>query len=94
MARVLTAREIDAALRKKGFQRKADGKHLHYFFVDVTGVKSGISTLISHGMGGSTLGSNLISQRARQLHLTKQQFLAFIDCHISEKEYQNIVEGN
>ncbi len=47
--------------------------------------------MVSHGMGNSTIGSKLISDMARQLHLTKSQFLALIDCTLDEAGYREIL---
>jgi hypothetical protein len=92
MSNVRSARDIDKALRKKGFRREMDGKHIHYFFDDTDGKKSGIFTLMSHGMGSTTVGDPLLGLMARQLHLTKAQFLALIDCTIDEEQYRAILD--
>jgi predicted RNA binding protein YcfA (HicA-like mRNA interferase family) len=70
MGRIRKGREIDAALYKKGFQRVIDGDHVYYCRTD-----SGVKTKISHGMKGRDLGPELLGIMARQLHLTKAQFL-------------------
>ena len=66
MGSTRTGRQIDAALQKKGFLRKLDGKHVHYFF------NARIFTHMSHGVMGHALSVNLISRMARQLRLTKK----------------------
>ena len=91
MSNVRSARDIDKALRKKGFRREMDGKHIHYFFPGANGGKSGIFTSISHGMGSTTIGDTLLGLMTRQLHLTKKQFLDLIDCPISEEDYRTIL---
>ena len=91
MSSVRSARDIDRALRRKGFRREMDGKHIHYFFSESDGTKSGIFTLMSHGMGATTIGNPLISLMASQLHLTKRQFLDLIDCTLDEEGYRNIL---
>ena len=87
MGNVRSVRKIDAALRKKGFQRDDDGDHVRYYFVGLPRIK----TMISHGAMSTTLGAELISRMARQLHLTKKQFLALIDCTLNEDDYREIV---
>jgi hypothetical protein len=67
MSSVRKGRNIDAALSKKGFQRETDGDHIRYV---LTGTD--VKTKISHGAMGDTIGANLISRMARQLHLTKK----------------------
>ena len=85
MSNVRSAKEIDKSLRKKGFRRETEGKHIHYFFPGSEGKKSGIGTLMSHGMGGTAIGSPLLGLMARQLRLTKKQFLDLIDCTLNER---------
>ena len=91
MSNVRSGRDIDAALRKKGFTRRIDGKHLRYSFILPEESKGGITTLMSHGTFGETIGAPLISQMARQLLLTKKQFLDLIDCTMDEEGYREIV---
>ncbi|MGL6227378.1 MAG: hypothetical protein ACRC10_12230 [Thermoguttaceae bacterium] len=86
MGRVRTGREIDAALRRKGFIRELDGKHIRYFFSER------VFTHISHGMLGCTVSSKLISEISRQLRLSKNQFLALIDCTLSEEDYRCLLQ--
>ena len=92
MGRVRTGREIDAALRRKGFTCKSDGKHLRYSYILPGGNKAAVNTLISHGMMGSALSANLISRMARQLRLTKNEFLKLIDCTLDENGYREILQ--
>lgn len=88
MGSVRKGMDIDSALRKKGFIRERDGKHIRYFFPSVPRIR----TMMSHGMMGKTLSATLIGEMARQRHLTKAQFLAFIDCTLDEKGYREILE--
>ena len=92
MGNVRTGREIDVALRKKGFRRDLDGKHIWYYFQDGRGEDSGVKIMISHGVMGKTLGTPLISLMARQIHISKTQLLDFIDCSMSESEYRTILQ--
>jgi len=80
-------RDIDAALRNKGFYRDVSGDHVYYRFDDTR-----VKTKMSHGMMGSSLSAELIGDMARQLHLTKKQFLALIDCSLDEDGYRAILE--
>ena len=85
-------RDIDAALRKKGFRCETDGKHVWYNFTGIP--KTGIKVMMSHGMRGETIGVDLISRMSRQLHLSKEQFLGLIDCHLDADGYRAIIEGS
>lgn len=91
MGRVRSGREVDAALRKKGFQRDSEGKHIRYYLVNPDGREAGIRTMMSHGIMGGTLSSKLVSDMARQLHLTKAQFLDLVDCPLDETAYRDIL---
>ena len=91
MSNVRSAKDIDQALRKKGFRRDMDGKHIHYFFYGLNGEKTGIYTLMSHGMGSTSIGNPLLGLMARQLRLTKSQFLDLIDCTLDEEGYRHLV---
>jgi len=81
-------RDIDSALRKKGFLRDTSGDHIFYFF----GKTRIIKTKMSHGMLGSSIGAGLIGDMAIQLHLSKKQFLDLIDCNLDADGYQAIIE--
>ncbi|MGL4944206.1 MAG: hypothetical protein ACRC46_13575 [Thermoguttaceae bacterium] len=91
MGRVRSARDIDASLRRKGFSRVVDGKHVHFFLRTTRGGKLGVSTLMSHGMGGTAIGDNLLSLMSRQLHLSKVEFLNLVDCTLTETEYRELL---
>ena len=86
MSRVRQGRDIDAALCKKGFRRETDGDHVCYLLTN-----SHVRTKVSHGTMGDTIGVNLISRMARQLHLSKAQFLDLIDCTLGEDGYRAIL---
>ena len=81
-------RDADAALCKKGFQRNKSGDHIRYSLAD----KPYIRTKMSHGMLGSALSAERIGDMARQLLLSKKQFLDLIDCHLDAAGYQAIIE--
>ena len=85
-------RDVDAALRQKGFRCDRSGKHIWYYFREASGDDSDVKVMISHGMGGSSLSAKLIGNMARQLHLTKKQFLALIDCPLDEEGYRAILD--
>ena len=90
MGNVRSGRNIDSALQKKGFQCNTEGDHVHYHLLLDTGEQTTIKTKISHGMTG-TINADLISKMARQLRLSKTQFLNLIDCPISEEDYRIIL---
>ena len=91
MSNVRSGRIIDAALRKKDFLKSDDSDHLVYRLFSDNGELLA-RTKISHGMMGSTISATLISCMARQLHLTKKQFLDLIDCTLDEEVYRGIIQ--
>ena len=92
MSSVRSGRTIDAALRKKGFLKSDDSDHLVYRLFSDNGELLA-RTKMSHGMMGSTISASLISCMARQLHLTKNQFLDLIDCTLDEEGYRELLAG-
>ena len=92
MGSTRSGRDIDAALRKKGFSCNSDGKHIRYFFVQPDETRAGVNTLMSHGVMGESLSADLIARMARQLRLKKAQFLKLIDCQLDEDGYRAILD--
>ncbi|MGL6227292.1 MAG: hypothetical protein ACRC10_11795 [Thermoguttaceae bacterium] len=92
MSSTRSGREVDSALCKKGFERTVSGDHFRYYLYHPVNGAMLTQTKISHGMLGGTINAYLISQMSRQLRLTKRQFLALIDCTMSEAEYQIVLQ--
>lgn len=84
-----SGRDIDSALTKKGFEKAKDGDHVRYYLYDRNTGATLAQTKMSHGV--KTVGAPLIAQMARQLHLTKVQFLDLIDCTLDEDGYRDIL---
>ncbi len=91
MGRVRKGRDIDAALQKKGFIKEVGSDHVRYFFFSSDGSRVVIQTKMSHGMMGSTIDVNILSHMAKQLRLTKSQFLDLIDCTLDEEGFREIL---
>ena len=91
MGNTRKGRDIDAALRRKGFRRDMGGKHIQFVLQTLDGRDTDIVTVMSHGMMGQSLSTDLISRMARQLRLTKRQFLELIDCTMAEERYREIL---
>ena len=86
MGNVRKGRDIDTGLCGNGFTREVDGDHVRYVLSGTN-----VITKVSLGAIGDTIGANLISRMSRQLHLSKQQFLALVDGEMSEDEYREIL---
>jgi hypothetical protein len=93
MGRVRSGRIVNASLCKKGFLKESDSDHIRYYFLKKNSKDCVVKTKMSHGMMGQTLSIKLLSDMARQLRLTKTQFLDLIDCRLSEKEYRQILQN-
>lgn len=80
-------REIAAGLKSKGFDEDSTGHHVYFFLIDDEGKKTSVRTKMSHQSGGVEIGDSLLRQMARQVKLTKQDFLSLIDCPLTREEY-------
>ena len=83
-------REVSSNMCKKGFQKKETDHTKFHLYVD--GKRTGIYTKISHGE--VEIHEPLIKHMARQLRLSKSQFLAFVDCSIDGDMYLSILVLN
>ncbi|HEX4338512.1 MAG TPA: hypothetical protein VH062_21555 [Polyangiaceae bacterium] len=77
--------DIEASLKRKGFVEE-DRRHRFSTLV-VGGQKAGITTMTSKGTGYRTLDDSLVGQMAKQLKLTKKQFVELVNCTMTFDEY-------
>jgi len=84
------ARDVEAALLKKGFQKldKHNPDH-NYFLFFHKGLKTSILTKISHGE--RELRDTLCSIVAKQIRLTNSQFRDFVNCSLEHAHYVKIL---
>lgn len=83
--------EIESSLVTKGFAR--DDTHHRYFYHEVKGKRTGISTHTSHGSRYKTYGGNLLKQMKRQLRLdTLSQVADLFRCPMTGEDYNNILK--
>lgn len=86
----LKVRDVDSALRKKGFQESGKKNPDHtYYILFYNGKRTGIFTKISHGE--KELRDGLCSLMARQIKLTRRQFDEFVDCPLTYDLYVRIL---
>jgi predicted RNA binding protein YcfA (HicA-like mRNA interferase family) len=79
-----SARNVDAALLRKGFVKR-QGDHAYYHF-KYRGCDVGISTKISHGE--KEIGPGLSKRMRAQMRLeTNADFGRFVDCPMTFEEY-------
>ena len=88
-----TLKTLDAAsnICKKGFTERTETHHKYYHFY-YGGQKTLIKTFMSHG--SKELDDYLQSQMAKQLKLRKQDFVRFVNCEITEKDYIKHLKAN
>ncbi|WP_018408464.1 hypothetical protein [Methylocystis rosea] len=80
---------IDAALQRKGFE-KDSGDHFYYIYWNLAGKKTIRKTKMSHGSSHRTIGDPLLGQMAKQIGLTKKDFLRMVDCTVDRAEYEEL----
>lgn len=83
-------RDVDRALKQKGFQEigKRNPDHNYYVF-HYQGKKTQVITKISHGE--KELHDRLCSCMARQLRLNTRQFHNFVACDLTHEAYVRIL---
>ena len=89
---VRAKRDVEAAVKKKGF-RVDEGDHYWFFYWTTGGLKTTIRTKTSHG-STKDLGDGLLKEMARQLRISKGQFLDLVDCPLTREQYEADLEGN
>ncbi|WP_438316143.1 hypothetical protein [Sporosarcina sp. FA9] len=83
-------RLIQSSLEKKGLKLKETHHHMYTFYVD--GKKTSIRTRLSHGK--KEYDDHLLGQMAKQLKVSKDQLLNFIDCPMSFEDYKKVLIDN
>lgn len=86
---VLKTRVIGSNLEKKGFVKAEDSDHIWYTFY-AKGNDTCIMTKISHGE--REIGDPLIAKMARQLHISKADFVDLVSCNIDGEQYLSMVD--
>ena len=84
-------KDILSAFKKKGFIEEQGTKHI-ILKLKVGGKYTAISTFISRGSSYKDYGNSLLGKMASQLKLDLSDLGDFIDCHISEEEYVEILK--
>jgi hypothetical protein len=77
------AKAIHSGLMKKGFRPRENDHTFYHLFVNEK--KTVIFTKVSHGE--KEVGDKLLGMMARQVRLTKRDFLNLVDCPLKMDEY-------
>ena len=89
----LKRNNIDSALTSKGFDKQDRKRDHYYYYLKVDGMDVGIYTKISRGSKAREIGEPLISIMAKQLNITKKQFIDLIACTVDYNDYLNILRS-
>ena len=85
-------REIQSALKRKGFIQEDAGHH--YFYHEHQGKRTGIKTFTSHGSSYKTYGNALLKSMARELKLDGvPQLASLLNCPMDAKQYTAILKA-
>ena len=80
-------REVEAGLENKGF-RKSNASHRYFIYYTMTGKKTTVRTMTSHGSGRKDISPELMSRMARQCKISKRDFTDLVTCPLSRDEYE------
>lgn len=84
---------IEKALLKKGF-KKETGDHVYYVYYTLEGIMTNVFTKTSHSPKMKDISDDLLSQMAKQCHLTKHDFLKLVDCPLDREQYEQLLSLN
>lgn len=88
----LSRSDTEAALLKKGFTLTET--HHRFYYLLVGGQKTGVYTYVSTGKKYKELGDQLVALMAKQLHLTKKQFVELVECTLDEEGYVELLRAS
>lgn len=92
----IESRKVLNALKKKGFIPKPDSGDGHKFFCykTLSGQISSVFTFLGHSKSKyKHLGDTLINKMSDQCEFdSKKDFLAFIECSISQDQYNQMLK--
>ncbi len=77
--------DVERALTKKGF-KQSESHHRFFVYYSKSGLKTPVNTKTSHGH--SEVSDDLLSKMARQLKVSRSEFLDLVDCPLSRDEYE------
>jgi len=82
--------DVVRALKTKGFE-EASGDHIFLIYYTADGLKTGIRTKTSHSPKMRDIPDVLLSEMAKQCKLQKGEFLKFVDCNLSRRDYEGLL---
>lgn len=86
-------REIPKALKKKGFRSDSSSTRHKVFRYYHNGLKTTITTHVSHGSGKVSEGGQAFAGMKEQMHLSNKDLKRFIGCDLDGEEYERILDS-
>jgi len=83
-------KDLVYCLQKKGFIEADNTHHKYYVYHTIDGKKSKIRTYTSHS--GKEISDSILSQMAKQCKLTNKKFSEFLECSLSQQEFEDEVK--
>lgn len=83
--------QFTQALERKGFIKDNTHHEMYWYYVD--GKKTSLRTRVSNGE--KEYNDYLLGERKKQLHLSKIDFIRFIECPLTAEQYKkHLIESN
>ena len=77
-----------SSLARKGFSEDAGGRHKRFTYVRLSGLKTNIFTVTSHGRSGADITAHLVSSMAKQCRVDKETFAGLVSCNVGQEDYE------
>lgn len=90
MAATYKRAAVESALQAKGFRRR-ESHHSYFVYYTEAGAKTLVQTKTSHGKGGADIPNSLFGRMARQCKLRTADFRAFVECSLSQADYEALL---
>ncbi len=78
-------KSVEKALKQKGF-KQVEGDHHYFIYWSQSGKKTAIKTRTSDSH--NDIDDSIMSQMAKQCHLSNPEFKKLIDCPLKQPEYE------
>lgn len=82
--------QFKSALEKKGFVKDQTHHEMYWYYAN--GKKTSIRTRVSHSE--KSYDDYLLGERKKQIHLSKNDFILFIECPLTAEKYKETLITN
>lgn len=86
----LPKRKVEQSLSAKGFEVD-ESDHHRFVYYTTKGKLTTIRTKTSHSKKMKDIGDPLVGAMAKQVRLTRDQFVNLINCPLSRREYERLL---